>query len=184
MKVNVRGKNKFEPTQSIRDYAQKKLSRFDQYYKNADNLEARVLCCVYENYESVEVTIPTKNITLRVDVKADTIMAAIDLAVDKLETQMRRHKSKIEKSIKRRTGIKGQLLQDAELNTDKIEPIENIKRLVKEKSFELVTMDREEAILEMEISGHDFYVYLDNKTHKTCIVYLRQDGNYGVIETK
>ena len=68
MKVNVRGKNKYTPTEAVNDYAVKKLQRLNHYFKNADNLEASVLCKVYDDSQVVEVTIPTKNILLRADV--------------------------------------------------------------------------------------------------------------------
>lgn len=186
MKVNVRGKNKYVPTQDVRKRAEVKIQKLNQYFNHPDELQADVVCKVYESYEVVEVTIPTKHIILRAEVKADTVIAAIDLAIDKLETQIRRHKSKIESSIKRRGGVKEHYseMQDAEINLDKIDPIENFKKLVKEKEIKLEPMDKEDAILEMEMSGHDFYLYLDKNTHKTAVVYLRRDGNYGVIESK
>ncbi len=130
MKVNVRGKNKYVPTQDVKKRAEDKLQKMNQYFKNSDELQADVVCKVYESYEVVEVTIPTKNIILRAEVKADTVISAIDLAIDKLETQIRRHKDKIESHIKRRGGVKEHYAQlESELDTDKIDPIENIKNL-------------------------------------------------------
>ena len=184
MKVNVRGKNKYVPTQDVKKKAEDKIQKLNQYFRRPDELQADVVCKAYESYEVVEVTIPTKNIILRAEVKADSVLAAIDLVVDKLETQMRRHKSKIESSIRRRGGVKEHYAQQEDLDVDKIDPIENIKTLVKEKQIQLEPMDKEEAILAMEMSGHDFYMYLDKATYKTAVVYLRDDGNYGVIESK
>lgn len=185
MKVNVRGKNKYVPSEKEKLVACEKLQKLNQYFKKADDIQADVVCKAYDSYEVVEVTVPTKNIILRAEVKAESVLAAIDLVVDKLETQIRRHKSKIESSIKRRDGVKGHLSkQQAEFNMENIDPIDNLKALVKEKQIELEPMDREDAILEMEMSGHDFYLYLDKHTHKTAVVYLRNDGNYGVIESK
>ncbi len=185
MKVNVRGKNKYVPSEKEKLVAFEKLQKLNQYFKKADDIQADVVCKAYDSYEVVEVTVPTKNIILRAEVKAESVLAAIDLVVDKLETQIRRHKSKIESSIKRRDGVKGHLSkQQAEFNMENIDPIDNLKALVKEKQIELEPMDREDAILEMEMSGHDFYLYLDKHTHKTAVVYLRNDGNYGVIESK
>ena len=185
MKVNVRGKNKYVPTQDVKERAEKKLQKMDQYFKNPDELQADVVCKSYESYEVVEVTIPTKNIILRAEVKADTVLSAIDLAIDKLETQIRRHKDKIESHIKRRGGVKEHYANmSGELDVDKIDPIENIKALVKEKEIKLEPMDKEEAILEMEMLGHDFFMFLDKSTYKTSVVYLRDDGNYGIIQSK
>ena len=184
MKVNVRGKNKYVPTLDVKERAEKKLQKMDQYFKNADELQADVVCKAYESYEVVEVTIPTKNIILRAEVKADTVLSAIDLAIDKLESQIRRHKDKIDSHIKRRGGVKEHYAQQAEIAVEKIDPIDNFKKLVKEKQIQLVPMDKEEAILEMEMLGHDFFMFLDKATHKTSVVYIREDGNYGVLESK
>ena len=184
MKVNVRGKNKYVPTEDVKKRAEVKLQKMDQYFKNADELQADVVCKAYESYEVVEVTIPTKNIILRAEVKADTVLSAIDLAIDKLESQIRRHKDKIDSHIKRRGGVKEHYAQQAEIAVEKIDPIDNFKKLVKEKQIQLEPMDKEEAILEMEMLGHDFFMFLDKATHKTSVVYIRDDGNYGILESK
>ena len=185
MKANVRGKNKYVPSQDVKIRAEEKIQKLNQYFRHPDELQADVVCKVYESYEVVEVTIPTKNIMLRAEVKADTVLSAIDLVIDKLETQIRRHKNKIESSIKRRGGVKAYYAQIQEdLDIERIDPIENLKTLVKEKQISLEAMDREEAIIEMEMSGHDFFMYLDKGTYKPAVVYLRDDGNYGVIEAK
>lgn len=184
MKVNVRGKNKYVPTEDVKKRAEVKLQKMSQYFRNADELQADVVCKAYESYEVVEVTIPTKNIILRAEVKADTVLSAIDLAIDKLESQIRRHKDKIDSHIKRRGGVKEHYAQQAEIAVEKIDPIDNFKKLVKEKQIQLEPMDKEEAILEMEMLGHDFFMFLDKATHKTSVVYIRDDGNYGILESK
>lgn len=185
MKVNVRGKNKYVPNGDVKKRAENKLQKLDQYFRNPEELQADVVCKVYESYEVVEVTIPTKNIILRAEVKADTVISAIDLAIDKLETQIRRHKDKLESHIKRRGGVKEHYAQlQSEIDVEKIDPIENLKQLVKEKEIKLEPMDKEEAILEMEMLGHDFFMFLDKSTYKTCVVYLRDDGNYGILQSK
>lgn len=185
MKVSVRGKNKYVPTSEVKERAEKKLQKLNQYFKKSDELQADVVCKVYESYEVVEVTIPTKNIILRAEVKADTILSAIDLAIDKLENQIRRHKDKIESHIKRRGGVKEHYSQyQGEIDTEKIDPLDNFKKLVKEKHIQLEPMDKDEAILEMEMLGHDFFMFLDKSNYKVSVVYLRDDGNYGIIESK
>lgn len=185
MKVNVRGKNKYVPTLEVKERAENKLQKLNQYFKKSDDLQADVVCKVYESYEVVEVTVPTKNIILRAEVKAETVLSAIDLAVDKLENQIRRHKDKLESHIKRRGGVKEHYAQlQAEIDVEKIDPLDNFKKLVKEKEIKLEPMDKEEAILEMEMLGHDFFMFLDKSTYKTAVVYLREDGDYGIIESK
>lgn len=184
MLVTIRSKNKLELEPKVKSYAEAKLGKLEQYFSDRDNPEAHVLCKEYPDAKAVEITIPTKNIILRAEVKDETFLGAIDLAIDKLETQIRRHKDKIESHIKRRGGVKEHYAQQVEIDVEKIDPIDNFKKLVKEKQIKLEPMDVEEAILEMEMLGHDFFMFLDKSSYKTSVVYLREDGNYGVLESK
>ena len=184
MKVNVRGKNKYTPTSAVVDYAEKKLQRLNHYFKNSDSLEANVLCKVYDDSQVVEVTIPTKNILLRAEVKAGDLFAAIDLVYDKLEAQIRKHKDKIYSSMKRREGVAQYYAAEADFDPEQLnaEVMEN--NLVRAKTVDLVPMTPDDAITQMEMLGHDFYIFINSETGKTSIVYVREDQNYGIIETK
>lgn len=181
MKVIVRGKNKFEPGKSITDYATSKLQRLNQYFRDSNEIEANVLCKAYTEFKTIEVTIPTKNIILRAEVNGETIYEAIDTAVDRLEKQIARHKNKIAKTIKHREGVSNHYMN--ELNVKESEEDE-ISNLMKEKVIEVEEMDKEDAITQMEMLDHDFYLFIDSRTHKPSVVYLRKDGSYGVIEAK
>lgn len=172
IKVEVVGKNGFEPSNSNKEYAEKKLAKLDHLF-NSEDVTARVVCKVYPTYHKVEITLPTKNAILRSESKEKDIYAAIDISIDKLLGQIRKYKTKRDKT-----------------NKDAVKDVEqayaNIKepKLVKSKNIELEPMTKEEAIDQMELLGHDFFVYLDSATHKTNVIYLRDDGDYAVIETK
>ena len=181
MKVNVRGKNKFEVSKSISDYAFDKLQKMNQYFRNPDEIEANVLCKAYSEFKTVEVTIPTKNIILRAEVNGETIYEAIDIALDRLEKQIARHKNKIAKAIKHRDGVSGHY---SDLAIDEDDKEDDLVKVLKEKQITVEEMDREDAITRMEMLDHDFFLYIDSKTHRPSVVYLRKDGNYGIIETK
>lgn len=184
LKVIVRGKNKFVPSQAINDYAIGKIQKLNQYFRNSDDITATVLCKVYDTYHTVEVTIPTKHFILRAEVKADTVYAAIDLAIDKLESQIRKHKSRIYKSIQRRTGVAGHYSQNSDFDINAIESEILATNLVKNKQIELQPMTPEEAILQMELLGHKFFVFQNSDTNRVSVVYVREDGDYGIIDTK
>ncbi|MDY0064567.1 MAG: ribosome-associated translation inhibitor RaiA [Bacilli bacterium] len=184
MKVIVRGKNKFEPTDAIKEYAQAKMQRMNVYFRRPEELTANVLCKVYDSYQQVEITIPTKHVILRVEVKDQTIYGAIDLAIDKLEGQMRKHKSKIYKSIKQRDGVSHHYAESSDFDLEALQTEIKASNLVKSKSIDLEPMTPEDAIMQMEMLGHDFFVFLNQETGKTCVVYLREDHDYGIIETK
>ena len=99
MKVQVRGKNGFLLTDAIVAFTEDKLGKVERYFK--EDLEAFVVCKIYKDHHKVEVTIPTKYYTMRAEVANDGMYAAIDLAIDKLESQIRKHKSKITRSSRR-----------------------------------------------------------------------------------
>ena len=181
MKVIVRGKNKFEPGVKITDYASEKIQKLDQYFRDASEIEANVLCKAYSDHKTVEITIPTKNIILRAEVNGETIYEALDGAVDRIESQIKRHKNKLAKAIKHREGVSGHYMNELNVKED---DEDEVTKLFKEKKIEVNEMDREDAITQMEMLGHDFFLFIDAKTHKPSVVYLRNDGNYGVIEAK
>ena len=170
MKVEIVGKNGFTPSDANKEYALKKLTKLEGLLQDYENLSARVVCKVYKAFHKVEVTIPTKNILLRAEVEEMDIYAAIDGAIDKLVRQVRHYNDR----MKDKMGKKG-------IRNVDVQPAEG--RIVRDKNVDLEPMTREEAIDQMELLGHDFFIYLDKETHKTNVVYLRKDGNYAVIET-
>jgi len=174
MKCKIRGE-KIKITGAIQEYVESKLSKLDKYFKN-ENVDANVLIKVRGNEQAIEVTIPYDRYTLRSEEKRDDLYAAIDLVIDKLEGQIRKNKTKLKKQIK-----KSEEFFNFDYELDKEEVKEN--KIVKRKSFEMKPMSDEDAILELELLGHDFYVYRDVKTNEVNILYKRKDGNYGVIET-
>lgn len=183
MKVTVRVKNKINLENGFKEHAEAKLSKFDQYFRNPEDIEANILCKEYDDYKAIEITIPTKNIILRAEVKEETFKNALDAAMAKIESQLRRHKSKIYSSMKRREGVAGYYSSQGELDLDGMQAEILARNLVKNKQVELVPMSVEDALLQMEMLGHSFYVFLNVETNKTCVVYLRNDMDYGIIET-
>ena len=174
MKYNIRG-DKMVITDAIKDYAETKLGKLDKYFKE-DGVTANVLARVRGNSQIVEVTIPTSKFILRSEEENEDLYAAIDLVTDKLERQIRKNKTRLNRNIKE--NIK-EFNFDYEISDDE----EGKEKVVKRKNIEMKPMDEEEAILEMELLGHNFFVYKDMDTNKVCVVYKRKDGDYGLIET-
>lgn len=170
MKVEIVGKNGFTPSDANKDYASKKLLKLEGLLPDLDSVTARVVCKVYKTFHKVEVTIPTKNIILRAEVEEVDIYAAIDGAIDKLVRQVRRYNDR----MKDKLGKKGIRSMD---------PVSSEERIVRDKNVDLEPMTQDEAIDQMELLGHDFFIYLDKETRKTNVIYIRNDGNYAVIET-
>lgn len=174
MKFEIVGKN-VTVTDAMRNQIEKKLSGLDKYLLIDPNTTARVVTRVYPNSQKVEVTIPTKVGILRTEVMNNDLYAAIDLAVDKLEDQVRRQKTRL--SRRHKESLAETFIEDdgADVTAEKDIP-------VKTKSIRADELDLDEAIMQMELSGHEFYIYTDEETKKVSVVYQRKDGQYGLIE--
>ncbi len=180
MKFEVLGKNGFEPTDAIRDYAEKRFSKVVSFFGPEVISEVRVVCKVYKDHHKIEVTIPAKGTVLRAEVIDMDMYAAIDKANDKLVAQIRKYKDKLKHNLERE-GIKQ--AYSNEFDAESLEKDILASQLVKNKQVELVPMTSHEAIAAMELSGHDFFVFLDKDTARTNVVYRRHDGDYAIIET-
>lgn len=175
MKITLRGKN-IEITEAIEEKVSEKLSKLDKYFIVSENVEAKVLVRTYPYGQKIEVTIPTEYVLLRAEVVDQDLYNAIDLVIDKLEGQIRKYKTRLNRKSK-----------DNKLafNLASIEPLEEEEEdvLVKTKTITPKPMDMEEAIMQMELIGHSFFVYRDAESDSISIVYRRNDGDYGLIET-
>ena len=139
MKVKVRGKNKFVPSEAIKNYATNKLKKLDQYFTKSQELEADVLCKVYDTHHTVEITIPTKHVLLRSEVKADNIYSAIDSRLTNSNPRSE-NKSKIYRSLKRRMGVSPHYAANLDFDLEEMETEIKATKLVKSKTFELKPM--------------------------------------------
>ena len=167
---------KMENTDAIKEYIENKLARLDKYFQDSEEIEANILTKVNGKNQTIEVTIPTKHFTLRNEETNEDLYAAIDKIVDKLERQIRKNKEKINKKVNKT------LINDFEY--DLVDELSEEEKVVKRKKVELKPIDEEEAIIQMEMLGHSFFVYKDVDTNEVCILYKRKNGNYGIIETK
>ena len=173
MKIKIRG-NKIEITDSMKEYVKEKLSKLDKY--SLEEFEANVLVKVRNYTQKIEVTIPLKTLILRAEEESEDFYSAVDLVINKLERQIRKNKTKLKK--KEKMGIK-------EFNMESILDIpEEEEKEIKRKKIEIKPMNMEEAILQMELLGHNFYMYKDSDLNSIALVYKRKNGGYGVIETE
>jgi len=177
MKYNIRG-DKMDVTEAIGNYVETKLDKLNKYFQD-DDILANVLLRVRGKNQIIEVTIPTDKFILRSEEEHDDLYAAIDLVTDKLERQIRKNKTRLSKqnleNNMKTFNFDYEMLDDDESNEDEV--------VVKRKKIEMKPMDEEEAILEMNLLGHEFFVYKDMDSDKVCVLYKRKDGNYGLIET-
>ena len=175
MKYNIRG-DKMEVTDAINLYVETKLGKLEKYFKD-ESLNANVNLKVRGNRQIIEVTIPTDKFILRSEEESEDLYSAIDLVIDKLERQIRKNKTRINKQ-----NTQGKYTSfNLEYELPKEE--ETKDKIVKRKNIEMKPMDEEEAMLEMDLLGHSFFVYKDEETDNICVLYKRKDGNLGLIET-
>ena len=175
MELNIRG-DKITVTKSIKDYITEKMERLNKYFEGSKNIKASVIIRVRNNEQIIEVTVPTSKFTLRAEEKHADLYAAIDLVMDKLERQIRKNKTRLNDRYKN-------VIQfDVPVENDEDE--EEDLKIVKRKNITTKPMDEEEAILQMELLNHDFFVFKNVDEECVSVMYKRRDGNYGIINVK
>ncbi len=177
-KFNVRGEN-IEVTEAIREYVEKKVGKLERYFSDSPEATAHVNLKVYSDKTAkVEVTIPLPYLVLRAEETSPDLYASVDLVVDKLERQIRKFKTKINRKSREKVSPEDIFLATKDLD-DEIAELD----IVRTKRLSLKPMDSEEAVLQMNMLGHNFFIFEDAETNGTSIVYRRKDGKYGLIET-
>ena len=177
MDIIIHG-DKLKITSAMNEYIEEKLGKLNKYLENSDTVRANVIVKVKNHEQRVEITIPLKSFILRSEETKDDFYAAVDKAVDKLERQIRKNKTRMmSKQVKLDYAFDFAQIEDDEED-------EKEKKILKRKKVEVKPMNEDEAILQMELLGHQFYMYMDSETNKPAVVYKRNDGNYGIIESE
>lgn len=177
MKFNIIGR-KYDLTDKIKDYVEKKLSKLDKFFR--DESEARVVIGTIKDNDYIEATIYAGGMIYRAEASDKEILAAIDKIVDVIERQIRKNKTRLEKKIKREAIVDNQLIGGSAY-TDGEETREF--EIVKTKRFVVKPMSAEEAVLQMNLLGHSFFVFKNMDTNEMNVVYRRKDGKYAIIES-
>lgn len=173
MNLNIRG-DKIELTDSIKNYVKEKIGKLNKYFENPSSINAHVLIRVRNGKETIEVTIPSNKFTLRAEESNEDLYAAIDLVIDVLERQIRKNKTKLIKH--RETALLDFSVEE--------EVEEELNKIVKRKTISSKPMSEEEAMLQMELLGHDFFVFKNVDMECVSVLYKRKDGCYGIINSK
>lgn len=177
---NIRGKN-VEVTQNLREYVEKRVGKIVKYFDRMEDIF--VLLSVEKDRQIVEVTAEIPNgLVLRGEESTADMYSSIDLVVEKLERQIRKQKTKLERRF-REGGFKSELIEEQKIrNTERDEESEEYP-VVKTKRFVVKPMDVQEAIMQMNLLNHNFFVFRDAQTEGFCVVYKRKDGAYGLLES-
>lgn len=173
MKVIITSKN-FNASDRLKKTIESKLSKLGKYF--SDDIVANVTLSHERGRQKIEVTINAKGTIFRAEDSNADMYTGIDKAIEKLSSQMSRFKSKLQKKHKDNKAIMFTDMPDEEVYEK--------AKIVKRKKFDLLPMSADEAILQMELLQHNFFVYLDMETDGVGVIYKRQDGNYGLLETE
>ena len=177
----VRGKN-IEITPSLREYVEKRVGKVTKYFENVGDIS--VLLTVSKGRHIVEVTVPVQGgILLRGEEATMDMYTSIDLVVEKLERQIHKQKTKLERRF-RGGGFKSELFaEEQKVRAEQHEDESEEYPVVKTKRFVVKPMDVQEAIMQMNLLNHSFFVFRDAQTENFCVVYKRNDGAYGLLES-
>ena len=178
MEIIIHG-DKIRVTKAMSDYIEEKLEKLDKYLENSDNVRANVIVKVKNHEQTVEITIPLKTIILRSEETREDFYASVDKTIDKLERQIRKNKTRLMSRQSKPSYDFNFATIDFEDDNEKEE-----HKIVKRKSVEVKPMSEEEAILQMELLGHEFFMFKDADTDNFAVIYKRKDENYGIIESE
>ncbi len=177
MKFTIIGR-KLEVTDKVRDYVEKKLSKLDKFFR--EESEARIVLGTIKDNEYIEASIYASGMIYRAEASDKEILAAIDKIVDVIERQIRKNKTRLAKRIKKDAALDTKLISGGDY-TEGEETSEF--EIVKTKRFTVKPMSAEEAILQMNLLGHTFFVFKNVETNEMNVVYKRKDGKYAIIES-
>jgi len=170
MKLNVYGKQ-MTVRESLKLAIEKKLTKFDKFF--GQETEAYVTCKTRKGVKIIEITVNYGGTTFRSEEESETFITALDRAIEGLERQIRKNKTRVEKMVKRGAFV---ITED-----DDDEYVEEDEFDIRVKTFPFKPMTAEEAILQMNLIGHTFYAFTDSETGDVCVVYKRKEGSYGLI---
>ena len=181
MKLTISGKQ-MELTQGIKDNIESKLSKLDKYI--SPDTDVKVTVSAKKGRHKIEVTIAPKNgHVIRAEESQENLYPAIDLVVDKLKIQLKKYKGKMQRRHQDNQSIR---FDSPEINDAILEELEDFEEvpfeIKRRKKINVKPMSEEEAVLQMELVGHDFYIFKNDETDEIALVYKRKNGGYGIIE--
>ena len=179
MKINIRTKGAVKMSDNVKEHITKQVMELDKLFNESEHINVNVLCAEKGGKNSTEITIVLKQVILRAECKGDTLYAAINQAVDKIEQQLIRYKKKLNAFIKKREGVSSYFQEQAEETNETIQKEETIRV----KQVEVFAMTVDEAITQMELLDHKFYIFKNEKNNNVQVVYKRENGGYGLLES-
>ena len=178
MKINIRTKGSVKMSDNVKDHITNQVMELDKLFNESEHINVNVLCAEKGGKSSTEITIVLKHVILRAECKGDTLYASINQAVDKIEQQLIRYKKKVNAFIKKRDGVSQYFVEKIE---EKEQP-QPENETIRVKNVELMAMSIDEAITQMELLDHKFYLFKNEENDRISVVYKRDNGGYGLLE--
>ncbi len=179
MQIIFTGKH-LDVTPSLREYAETKLSKLSRFFDHVQ--EAHVTESITRGQHIVEVTLKVDGTLIRAEERTSDMYTSLDQVVDKLEGQLRRYKERFITRTQEALGGQKPTELVAAATATPAEEEEPLPEIVRTKRFAVKPMGPEEAAMEMELIGHDFFVFRNSESNEVNVIYRRRDGNYGLIE--
>lgn len=173
LNINVRGKQ-FRVTDALKDYAEKRVGKLGKY--SDDFMDVQVTLSVEKERQRVEVTAPLNGFILRGEEETDDMYSAIDLVMDKLERQMEKYRKRIGKKRVKSSKDEPSFMPDSD------DEVFDNDSILKTKRFPAKLMSVDEAVMQMNLIGHSFYVFMNSESEQMNVVYRRKHGGYGLLE--
>ena len=172
MKITILGKN-IEVTQGLREAVEEKIGKLEKYFN--ENTEVHVTLSVEKDNQKIEVTIPVKGTVIRSEQSSSDMYVSIDLVEEIIERQLKKYKSKLIDKQERAASFKPEFIENDYEEDDDI-------KIIRTKRFDIKPMYPEDACIQMELLGHDFFVFNNAETDEINVVYKRKGNTYGLIE--
>ena len=179
MRINIRTKGAVKMSDNVKEHITKQVMELDKLFNESEHVNVNILCAEKGGKNSTEITIVLKQVILRAECVGDTLYAAINQAVDKIEQQLIRYKKKLNAFIKKREGVSMYFQEKQEEQDQQVDKQETIRV----KEVELMAMSVDEAITQMELLDHSFYLFKREDNNKVAVVYKRDNGGYGLLES-
>lgn len=174
MKIDIVGRN-YAVSERLKGLIEKKVGKLDRFFEKPAS--AKIVCTANKDRQKMEINLSCGKMFVRSEVETDNMYSNLDVCLAKLEKQIIKYGEKFDiNKFKKDVGYEFEYFDEM--------PLFNLPKISKRKTYELVPMSEEDALIQMDLVGNDFFVFLNSKIGKVCLLYKKADGSVGLIETK
>lgn len=177
LRIVVKGKN-LRVTDALREYAEKRAAKVAKFFPNEESISVEIVLRIERNQQIAEITVHVRSLVIRAESRTGDMYASIDACIDRVGGQVRRHKTRLQKRFQvaskdARVAVNAESENDVD---------EDLPAVVRRKRFAIKPMSVDEALMQMDLLGHDFFVFVNAASDQVNVLYRRTDGNVGLLE--